>query len=104
MDKFLTETLVNNQFFVVYFGALVGHIFSLNKKEFKGTLLFLSRLIPDKNDKFYHRMDFLLTPLLGAIVVFLFLSPDNIKMSLYTGITMSTTILFIAELKREGGR
>jgi len=101
MDSFLTEKLFNNQFVVVLFGALVGHIFSLNKKGFKGTIPFLTRIFPSKNERIYYLVDFLLSPLLGAIFVFLFLSPDNIKMSLYTGITWSTTLFLITEFKRE---
>jgi hypothetical protein len=101
MDEFLLDKIFNNQFVVIYFGALVGHIFSLNKKGFKGTIPFLSKLFAIKNKKIYSIIDFLLAPLLGAIVIFLFLSPDNIKMSIYTGITWSTTLLFIAEFKGE---
>lgn len=101
MDSFLKDYLFANQFWVIYFGALVGHFFSLNKIDFKGTLPFFKRLIPDKKEQFYHIVDFIISPLLGSIVVFLFLSPDNIKMSLYTGITWSTILMFISELKKE---
>ena len=56
MDSFLKDYLFANQFWVIYFGALVGHFFSLNKIDFKGTLPFFKRLIPDKKElqKFYN--------------------------------------------------
>jgi hypothetical protein len=101
MDSFLTEKLFNNQFVVIWFGALVGHIFSLNIKGFKGTIPFFSRLFRIKNKKIYYLIDFLIAPFLGAIIVFLSLSPDSTSVSLYTGITWSTTLLLIAEFRRE---
>lgn len=82
-----------------WLGALVGHILSLYDTSFKGCRSFLSRVIPEKNDVFYDRLELILLPAIGCILAYLLLDPSNMKSATFAGLTWSGTL--IALLKKE---
>ncbi len=90
--------LFNNYFFLTWLGAICTHILSLYSDDFKGTIPFFKKLIPKKNTTFYFRLDFLILPLIGALLAFFLLDPVSLKSCFFAGLSWSGTL--IALLKR----
>ena len=55
-------------------------------------------MFPNKSDTFYFRLDFLVLPLIGALMAFVLLEPTSLKSSIFAGLSWSGTL--IALLKR----
>lgn len=55
-------------------------------------------MFPNKTDAFYFRVDFLLLPIIGALLAYVLLDPSSLKSSIFAGISWSGTL--IAMLKR----
>lgn len=85
--------IANNLFFVTWIGAIIGHILSLYKPEFRRTIPFIRGLIPNKSDTFYFRMDFLLLPLIGAFLGLFLIRPSEVENAIFTGLTWSGTLI-----------
>jgi len=89
-------------FFKTWIGAVCAHILSLYSEEFKGTIPFLSKMFPNRSETFYFRMDFLVLPLIGALLAFVLLDPISLKSSIFAGLSWSGTL--IALLKRSNNQ
>lgn len=87
MLKFITEPIT-----ITYLGAICGHIMSIYSSEFKGAMPFLEKFFPNKQAVFYFRIDFLILPIIGALLAYFLLSPDDIKESLFAGLSWSGTL------------
>jgi hypothetical protein len=98
----LVTKILESVYFQAWIGALCSHMLSLNIKEFQGTIPFLKKLFPLKSDTFYFRMDFLVLPLIGALLASVLLDPIGFKSSLFAGISWSGTL--IALLKRNNNQ
>lgn len=84
--------------FCTWLGALFGHMLSLYDTSFKGCRSFLSRVIPEKKDVFYDRLELVLLPAIGSILAYLLLDPSNMKSATFAGLTWTGTL--VALLKR----
>jgi len=93
MKEYLTSPL-----FLTYIGAICGHMLSLYSNEFKGAVPFLEKIFPNKSKTFYFRIDFMLVPIIGALLAFVLMDPDNLKTSVFAGLSWSGTLA--ALLKR----
>lgn len=71
----------------IWIGAFCTHILSFYRGDFKGTIPFLEKLIPGKSEAFYFRFDLIILPILGTILALVLIQPDNIKASIFTGMT-----------------
>ena len=91
-------TIFGSIFFKTWLGAICAHILSLYSTEFKGTIPFLKKMFPDKSSTFYFRLDFLVLPLIGALLAYVLLDPVSLKSSIFAGLSWSGTL--IALLKR----
>lgn len=89
-------------FFKTWIGAICAHILSLYSDEFKGTIPFLNKVFPNKSTTFYFRMDFLVLPLIGALLAYVLLDPISLKSSIFAGLSWSGTL--IALLKRNSNQ
>lgn len=89
-------------FFKTWLGAICAHILSLYSSEFKGTIPFLKNIFPDRSNAFYFRLDFLVLPLIGALLAFVLLDPVSLKSSIFAGLSWSGTL--IALLKRNSNQ
>jgi hypothetical protein len=89
-------------FFQTWLGAICAHLLSLYSDEFKGTIPFLKRLFPSKSNTFYTRIDFVVLPLIGALLAYILLDPTNLKSSIFAGLSWSGTL--IALLKRNNNK
>lgn len=96
MHKFFE--LITDPFIVSWFGAICGHILSLYSNEFEGSQPFLRKLMPDRSDAFYCRVDFVLLPLIGAALSVALINPSSIQSAMVSGLTWSGTLM--AMLKR----
>ena len=94
--------IFGNIFFQTWLGAICAHILSLYSDGFKGTVPFLRKFFPEKNDTFYFRLDFLILPLIGALLAYILLDPTNLKSSIFAGLSWSGTL--IALLKRSNNQ
>ena len=81
--------LITNTIFLTWLGALCGHILSLYSKDFNGTKTFLEKLFPNQNETFYYRIDFVLLPLIGALLATVLLEPTNLRSSIFAGLSWS---------------
>lgn len=99
--EFNISDYVNIPGLITYFGALCGHILSIYSSEFKGSIPFLEKIFPNKTPVFYFRVDFMIMPIMGALLAFFLLEPDDIKASLFAGLSWSGTMMAI--LKRNSG-
>ncbi|MDX8553275.1 hypothetical protein MK851_06490 [Tenacibaculum sp. 1B UA] len=89
-------------FFKTWLGAICAHILSLYSEEFKGTIPFLKKIFPEKKPAFYFRLDFLVLPLIGALLAYVLLDPISLKSSIFAGLSWSGTL--IALLKRNNNQ
>lgn len=85
---------------LAWFGAVCGHILSLYSDDFKGTQPFLKKMFPEKSDKFYARFDFLLLPIIGAVLSIVLLEPDNLKSAIFAGLSWSGTLIALLNNKK----
>jgi hypothetical protein len=83
-------------------GAICAHILSLYSDEFKGTIPFLKKMFPKRSSTFYFRLDFLVLPLIGALLAFVLLDPISLKSSIFAGLSWSGTL--IALLKKNNNQ
>ena len=90
--------IFGNIFIQTWLGALCGHLLSLYSDDFKGTVPFIKKLIPNKSDTLYFRIDFIILPLIGALMAFVLLDPATLKSSIFAGLSWSGTLM--AMLKR----
>lgn len=92
--------IITCPFVLSWFGAICGHMLSLYSDDFRGCQPFLRRMFPEKNEKFYVRLDFLLLPIIGAILSTTMLEPDNLKSAIFAGLTWSGTLTTLLNLKK----
>ena len=95
------EKLFSDLFFITWIGAIIGHILSLYKAEFRRTLPFVKQLIPNKNETFYFRIDFILLPLIGAFLGKFLIDPAEVENAIFTGLTWSGTLIAILKSEAE---
>jgi hypothetical protein len=86
------QLIIKNSLFLTYMGAICGHILSLYGKDFSGTMPFLQKLVPNRSDTFYFRIDFIILPIIGTLLAFMLLDPNNVKSSLFAGLSWSGTM------------
>ncbi|MEB3800748.1 hypothetical protein INQ45_06595 [Flavobacterium columnare] len=98
MSTELISNILGNVFFQTWLGAVCAHLLSLYSDEFKGTIPFVKKLIPNKSETFYFRIDFLILPLIGALLAYVLLDPASLKASIFAGLSWSGTL--IAMLKK----
>ncbi len=90
--------IIGNIFFQTWLGAVCAHLLSLYSDDFKGTIPFVKKLMPNKSETFYFRIDFIILPLIGALLAYVLLDPTSLKASIFAGLSWSGTL--IAMLKR----
>lgn len=90
--------LIGNIFLQTWLGAVCAHLLSLYSDDFKGVIPFVKKIWPNKSDTFYCRIDFLILPLIGALLAYVLLDPASLKSSIFAGLSWSGTL--IAMLKR----
>lgn len=81
-------------------GALCGHILSLYSDDFQGTQPFLKKMFPEKSNEFYVRVDFIVLPIIGALLSNVCLEPNNIKTAIFAGLTWSGSIITLLNNKK----
>lgn len=96
MLKTLIEYLYNSPiigyFLMTWIGAICCHILSQYPNEFKGCLPFLKKMFPDWKDQYYNWIEFLILPLMGAIIALMTLEPSNFKCAFWAGISWVGTM------------
>lgn len=80
-------------FCIIIFGAFVAQIFFMDKMKIDGVRDCLEHLFPDRQERFYYTLEFVLVPILSSIAVCIFLSPQTYITSFYDGITSVSVIL-----------
>lgn len=85
--------IIDSLFLQTWVGALCAQLLSLNSNEFNGTIPFVKKVVPNKSDTFYFRMDFLLLPLIGALLAYVLLDPTSFKTSVFSGLSWSGTLI-----------
>ena len=58
--------------------------------------------MPNKSETFYFRLDFIILPLIGALLAYVLLDPTSLKASIFAGLSWSGTL--IAMLKRNNNK
>lgn len=92
------NNIIGNIFFQTWLGAVCAHLLSLYSDDFKGTIPFVKKLLPDKFETIYFRIDFIILPVIGALLAYVLLDPTSLKASIFAGLSWSGTL--IAMLKR----
>ncbi len=100
MDIF--NNIIGNIFFQTWLGAVCAHLLSLYSDDFKGTIPFVKKLLPNKSKTFYFRIDFIILPVIGALLAYVLLDPNSLKASIFAGLSWSGTL--IAMLKRNNAK
>ncbi len=85
-------TIFTSSAVLTWVGAICGHLLSLYSNDFSGTKPFLEKILPGKSEAFYYRLDFLLLPIIGAILAMCLLDPTSAKSSVFAGLSWSGTI------------
>ena len=73
-------------FVVTFIGAFITEMLSLYA-DTEGIKPFLRRIKPDKNKQWYIVANAIFLPVIGTILAFIILEPDNVKSSLCAGLT-----------------
>jgi hypothetical protein len=94
--------IIGNIFFQTWLGAVCAHLLSLYSDDFKGTIPLVKKLFPNKSDTLYFRIDFIILPLIGALLAYVLLDPTSLKASIFAGLSWSGTL--IAMLKRNNNK
>jgi len=81
--------------FQIWLGTICTHLLSLYDVDFKGTIPFLKKLIPSKSEAFYFRIDFVILPIIGALLAYVLLEPTSLKSSFFAGISWSGALMAI---------
>ena len=96
------NNIIGYIFFQTWLGAVCAHLLSLYSDDFKGTIPFIKKLMPNKSETFYFRLDFIILPLIGALLAYVLLDPTSLKASIFAGLSWSGTL--IAMLKRNNNK
>lgn len=86
---------------LAWFGAICGHILSLYSDDFKGCQPFLKKMFPAKKDTFYVRLDFLILPIIGAMLSMVLLEPSNLKSAIFAGLSWSGSLMALLNSKKK---
>lgn len=78
-------------FIATLVGAFISQLLSLHK-DLKGCQPFLKMAFPKKSKRWYYISNSLLLPVIGSILAFVILEPDNVKASLCAGLTWCGTL------------
>lgn len=78
-------------FIVTFIGAFITEMLSLYA-DTEGVKPFLKRIKPGKNKQWYIVANAILLPVIGTILSFVILEPDNVKSSLCAGLTWCGTL------------
>lgn len=92
ISNFIVENSNIALFILTYMGAVCGHIFMFGNPDFRRITMFLKSLIPEKSDSFYTRLEFVILPLMGSILIFFIITPSQSKEAILTGLTWSLVI------------
>ncbi len=84
---------------ISWFGAICGHILSLYSDDFKGCQPFLKKMFPNKKETFYVRFDFILLPIIGAVLSMILLEPTNLKSAMFAGLSWSGALMAVLKQK-----
>jgi hypothetical protein len=71
-------------YLITLFGTLVMHVFQMNKG-FKGSVDFLSEVLPGKSTVFYKRADLILVTVTGSVLGMIIFSPQSAISALAAG-------------------
>jgi len=88
--KSLIDLTASPQFVVILnylttlFGATSMYIFALNKG-FDGAVPFLRRILPERSEALYHRLDFVIVIFAGSVIGSISFSPHNSLQALAAG-------------------
>ena len=85
--------IIGNVFLQTWVGALCAHLLSLYSEDFKGTIPFIKKLIPNKSETLYFRIDFFILPIIGALLAYVLLDPNSLKTSIFAGLSWSGTLI-----------
>lgn len=78
-------------FITTLVGAFISQLLSLYK-DLEGCQPFLKMAFPKKSKRWYYISNTLLLPIIGTILAFIILEPDNVKASLCAGLTWCGTL------------
>lgn len=56
-------------------------------------------MFPNKKETFYVRIDFILLPIIGAVLSMVLLEPTNIKSALFAGLSWSGALMAVLRQK-----
>lgn len=91
--------IIGNIFFQTWLGAVCAHLLSLYSDDFNGTIPFVKKLLPNKSETLYFRIDFIILPLIGALLAYVLLDPSSLKASIFAGLSWSGTLIAMLKSK-----
>lgn len=56
-------------------------------------------MFPNKNETFYVRLDFILLPIIGAVLSMILLEPTNLKSAMFAGLSWSGALMAVLKLR-----
>ena len=89
---YYVDKITGSIFFWTYLSTIICHILSFYTIEFNGSKTFFNKIIPNKSNTFYERLDFVFLPLIGAIICKVIFQPETIKFAMVSGLSWTTAI------------
>lgn len=86
---------------LVWFGAICAMAFSVTSKGFKGLIPLLRKIFPRLSDSWLILLDMILSPVLGAIFIYIIMQPNNMKDAVLEGLTWSGTFVALTKNKED---
>ena len=91
--------LINHIYIVIYLGAIAVHLFHLYKGSFAGSQKRLKELFPRWKEETFFRIDFIITPVIGALLAYFLFQPTDLRTAILNGITWQIALTSILKAK-----
>lgn len=87
---------------MTWLGAVCAHLFSTYKANFKGIEPEIRRLFPGHSDLCYYRLNFVLLPIFGMIIAYIFSSPETYRTCFCAGLSWTGCFTALQSRKEDG--
>jgi hypothetical protein len=101
LNKKVINFLINHLHLAVYIGAVFGYIINFEKYSDKRSISFLKELFPNWKEENYSRIDAVITPMIGAIMAYVLITPLDLQAAIVSGFSCHLALTSVdKKLKR----
>lgn len=87
------------RFVLILIGAYISQVLFLEKNSMKSLEYVLKKFFPKRDETFRFRVEFVVVPILGSIVILFVIKPADIQASFISGLTWWSTVQALVPAK-----